>query len=201
MVIATSGTFDYTFVVPTGSRVGTGQYAGCLREPIEGDPDASSGTHRSSRRSSITGEAVALSNHLDRDREATRDSIIVLVHCGSRADRNASGNDVLHIGRTPCAGLGYRFSETESWCGRRAVMHVPLGPTVSVRYPRELIEKAEAIFRARDPEYDMRNYPVELRVGDVFASFTKAGQPWATTKSSFDMGTLGHARDGRMRVD
>jgi hypothetical protein len=46
-------------------------------------------------------------------------------------------------------------------------MHVALEPTMSVRHPRELIDEAEAIFRARDPEHDMRNYPVEIRVGGI----------------------------------
>ena len=32
------------------------------------------------------------------------------------------------------------------------------------------------IFRAHDPEYDMRNYPVELRVGDVLR-ITHQGRP------------------------
>jgi hypothetical protein len=36
---------------------------------------------------------------------------------------------------------------------------------VSVQYPRELIEQAEAIFRTRDPKYRMGSYPVELQVG------------------------------------
>ena len=48
-----------------------------------------------------------------------------------------------------------------------AVTHVPLSPMVSARHPWELIQQAEAIFRARDPQYDMRNYPVDLQVGDV----------------------------------
>ena len=56
---------------------------------------------------------------------------------------------------------------------------------------RELIEEAEAIFRAHDPKYDMRNYPVGLRVGDVCAFFTRDGRRLATTKSSFDTGTSG----------
>jgi hypothetical protein len=46
-------------------------------------------------------------------------------------------------------------------------MHVPLGPVVSVRHPWELARQAEEIFRSQDPKYEMRDYPVQLRVGDV----------------------------------
>jgi hypothetical protein len=64
------------------------------------------------------------------------------------------GDDVLNISRTHCAGLGLSIlRDGELVAAAGAVMHVPLGPTVSVRYPRELVEEAEAIFRARDPEY------------------------------------------------
>jgi hypothetical protein len=77
-------------------------------------------------------------------------------------------NDVMHISRTYCAGLGLSIlRDGELVAAAGAVIDVPLGPTVSVRHPRQLIEQAEAIFRVRDPEYHMRNYPVELRVGDV----------------------------------
>jgi hypothetical protein len=86
-------------------------------------------------------------------------------------------DDVVHISRTHCAGLGLSvLRDGELVAAAGAVIDVPLGPTVSVRHPRELIEGAEAIFKARDPEYHMRNYPVELRVGDGL-HIIHAGRP------------------------
>jgi hypothetical protein len=71
-------------------------------------------------------------------------------------------NDVLYISRTHCAGLGLSIlRDGELVAAAGAVTCVPLGPTVSVRYPHELIEEAEAIFKARDPDYDIQNDPVE----------------------------------------
>ena len=74
--------------------------------------------------------------------------------------------DVLYISRTHCEGLGLSvLRDGELIAAAGAVMHVPLGPPVNVRYPHELVEEAEAVFRARDPEYDTWNYPAQLRVG------------------------------------
>ena len=61
MVMATCGTFDYTFVVPNSSFGGKRQMQGMLREPIRGDQEASLGTYRSSRLSNTTGRSGSCS--------------------------------------------------------------------------------------------------------------------------------------------
>ena len=170
MVMATCGTFDYTFVVPDEPFGGKRQVQGMLEEPIEGDQDRLLGHapllqtveyHREKRqllcRVTLTvtekKHAIASSFSFNVDRE-----LIAMLRA----------NDVLHISRTHCAGLGLSVLRgVELVAAAGAVTCVPLGPTVSVRYPHELIEEAEAIFKARDPQYDMRNYPVELQIGDV----------------------------------
>jgi hypothetical protein len=48
-----------------------------------------------------------------------------------------------------------------------AVSQVPLGSDVRVGHPRDLVQEAEAVFKVRDPEYEMPEYPIELRVGVV----------------------------------
>ena len=170
MVMATCGTFDYKFVVPDGSFNGNRQMQGTLRVPIQGDQER------------LLGHAPLLQTveyHRDQRQWLCR----VTLTAGEKKHATASSfsfsvdralvamlraNDVLYIGRTHCAGLGLSIlRDGELIAAAGAVTCVPLGPTVSVRYPHELIEEAEAIFRARDPDYDMRNYPVELRVDDV----------------------------------
>jgi hypothetical protein len=164
MVMATCGTFDYRFVVADGSHGGTRQMQGMLREPIEGDQDRLLGHapllqtveyHREKRQLlclvtlTVTEKkhAIASSFSFNVDRE-----LIAMLR----------PNDVLYISRTHCAGLGLSIlRDGELVAAAGAVTCVPLGPTVSVRYPHELIEEAEAIFKARDPDYDIQNYPVE----------------------------------------
>jgi hypothetical protein len=43
-----------------------------------------------------------------------------------------------------------------------AITDVPLGRDLTARHPTDLIEQVEAIFRARDPRYKMREWPLEL---------------------------------------
>jgi hypothetical protein len=179
MVMATGGTFDYSFVIPEGPRGGTREMQGALRQPLQGDPER------------LLGHAPLLETveyHREKWQLLCRITLAATEKKHSMAssfsftvDRELIAmlrkNDALHISRTYCAGLGLsvlRGGELVAAAG--AVTHVPLGPTVSVRHPRGLIEAAEAIFRARDREYEMCNYPVELRVGDVLR-ILQAGRP------------------------
>jgi hypothetical protein len=47
-----------------------------------------------------------------------------------------------------------------------AVGAVPLGSEISVKIPYELLEKAEAILRQRDPEFELDHHPIEICIGD-----------------------------------
>ena len=170
MVMATCGTFDYKFVVPDGSFGGKRQMQGMLREPIEGDQERLLGHAPLLQTVEYYQEKRQLLCRvtLTATEKTPRDGIIVLVHCGSGADCHAScERRPVHQPHALCRVGPVDSRDGELVAAAGAVTCVPLGPTVSVRYPHELIEEAEAIFRARDPEYDMRNHPVELRVGDV----------------------------------
>ena len=85
--------------------------------------------------------------------------------------------DVLHVSRTPCAGMGLsilRSSHLVAAAG--AITSVPLGVDVFVRHPWDLIREAERIFRTRDTEYHVRESPIELWVDGV-TSIMHAGRP------------------------
>jgi hypothetical protein len=76
--------------------------------------------------------------------------------------------DALHISRTPCAGLGLSvLRDGQLVAAAGAISDVPLGPDVSIGTPGDLVREAECIFRTRDPEFQLRNCPVELRIGNV----------------------------------
>ena len=170
MVMATCGTFDYRFVVPEGPASGTRRMPGGLREPIDHDPERLLGHAPLLETVEYQREPWQLYSRITLS--ATDKQYAIARAFAFSVDRELIAmlrpEDVLFISRTHCAGLGLsvlRGGELVAAAG--AVIHVPLGPTVSVRSPMELIDQAEAIFRARDPEYRMGNQPVELCVGDV----------------------------------
>ena len=73
--------------------------------------------------------------------------------------------DVLHISRTGCAGIGLSILRDDQLVAAAgAISYVPLGVDVSVRFPDDLTDQVEAIYRTRDPEYEMREYPIELSI-------------------------------------
>jgi hypothetical protein len=43
---------------------------------------------------------------------------------------------------------------------------VPLGSEISVKIPYELLTKAEAILRQRDPEFELPHHPIEICIGN-----------------------------------
>jgi hypothetical protein len=76
--------------------------------------------------------------------------------------------DRLHISRTSCAGIGLSIiRDGYLVAAAGAITDVPLGADVSAHHPGDLIARAEMIFRARDAEYEMREYPIELTIGGV----------------------------------
>jgi hypothetical protein len=75
--------------------------------------------------------------------------------------------DVFHIARTCCGGVGVSaIREGKLVFAVGAVGAVPLGSEISVKIPYELLEKAEAILRQRDPEFELDHYPIEICIGD-----------------------------------
>jgi hypothetical protein len=75
--------------------------------------------------------------------------------------------DVFHIARTCCGGVGVSaIREGKLVFAVGAVGAVPLGSEISVKIPYELLEKAEAILRQRDPEFELDHHPIEICIGD-----------------------------------
>lgn len=76
--------------------------------------------------------------------------------------------DVFHIARTCCGGVGASaIREGKLIFAVGAVMAVPLGSEISVKIPYELLTKAEAILRQRDPEFELDHHPIEICIGDL----------------------------------
>jgi hypothetical protein len=179
MVMHISGTFDYTFTVPHGPRSGSRRMNGILREAPEHDP----------RR--LVGHAPVLEaleyqlkpwQLFSRVTLTPADPVNALVKAFAFSVDRAlirmlRTDDVLHLSRTNCAGLGLSvLREGRLVAAAGAVTSVPLGTDVRVRHPYELVRRAEAIFRTSDSEYHMANYPVEVRIGGV-TRLLESGRP------------------------
>jgi len=75
--------------------------------------------------------------------------------------------DVFHIARTGCGGVGLSaIREGKLLFAVGAVGAVPLGSEVSVKIPYDLLKKAEAILRERDPRFEFLQHPIEVCIGD-----------------------------------
>jgi len=82
-------------------------------------------------------------------------------------DRNFANmlkpHDAVHVATTWRGGLGVsvlRHGVLIAAAG--AVTGVPLGPSVSVRMPADVVREAHEVFRRRDPEYELWEWPVEV---------------------------------------
>lgn len=75
--------------------------------------------------------------------------------------------DVFHLARTCCGGVGASaIREGKLVFAVGAVGAVPLGSGISVKTPYDLLKKAEAILRERDPEFEFLHQPIEICIGD-----------------------------------
>jgi hypothetical protein len=184
MAMPPCGTFRYVAIVPdnfpqatpwvasmdepierTGSELGDARLVGYSPrlEVIEADltPDAPLGAAHKVRpkvlRSQITLTAAerqhatvsAVSFHVDR----------------SLTSRLRPG-DELYMSRTFCGGLGLSIvRNSQLVAGVGALRAVPLGNNVGVSVPWDLITDAEAVFKQRDPEFQLPELPIEVSVG------------------------------------
>jgi len=191
MVMHISGTFDYTFVVPGGPKSGSRRMQGTLTRPPELDD----------RR--LLGHAPILEAVEYEKQPGERYSRITLkpgdqTHATAglfsfTVDRDLitmlRQDDVLHISRTGCAGVGVSvLTGGKLIAAAGAVSRVPLGENVDVRHPWDLVRRAEEVFRERDADYDMLDAPVELSVGGV-TKILNSGRP---TIGSYEI----HVRHG-----
>jgi hypothetical protein len=84
--------------------------------------------------------------------------------------------DQLHLVRTACAGLGLSVIRSGALVvAVGAVTALSLGTNAAARIPGDLITRVEAIFRERDPDFQLPETPVEVLV-DGARSILSRGQ-------------------------
>lgn len=164
MVIAAEGTFDYRFEV-VGKLAGP--IKGRLREPV-GSGDRRLVGHtpvlEATEYQREPWQLYARITLTPSDRgNATVSAVSFSVERG--LIRVLQRGDLLHISRTRCGGIGLSIiRDAYLVAAAGAITHVPLGADVSIRYPMDLIQQAEAIFRSRDPEYHLPDHPIEVSI-------------------------------------
>jgi hypothetical protein len=73
--------------------------------------------------------------------------------------------DVMHFNRTGCGGLGLSVLRNgQLVVAVGAVVGMPLGDSIQVRSPNDLIDRAEGVFRERDADFAFAESPVEIVV-------------------------------------
>jgi hypothetical protein len=76
--------------------------------------------------------------------------------------------DMLFLARTACGGLALSIvRDGQLVAAAGAASAVPLGELVRVRIPIDAIREAESVFRKNDPEFEFREVPIEIRLGEV----------------------------------
>lgn len=76
--------------------------------------------------------------------------------------------DIFHITRTSCGGVGISaIRQGKHVFAVGQVTAVPLGSGISVRTPRDLLNRAQAVFRERDPGFEFVAYPIEVSIADI----------------------------------
>ena len=77
--------------------------------------------------------------------------------------RAFSPGDLLHLSRTSCGGLGLSVLRSGFLVvAVGAVTAVPLGRGMSARIPVDVLSEAAAVFKRRDPTFELPQYPVEI---------------------------------------
>lgn len=75
--------------------------------------------------------------------------------------------DIFNITRTGCGGIGVStIRQGKLIFAVGEVTAVPLGSDISVEIPYELLSKAEAILRQRDPSFEFLYHPVEVCISE-----------------------------------
>jgi hypothetical protein len=77
-------------------------------------------------------------------------------------------SDMLFLARTACGGLALSIvRDGQLVAAAGAVSAVPLGELVHVRIPIDEVREAEGVFRKSDPEFEFRELPIEIRLGEL----------------------------------
>ena len=187
MSIPPAGTFEYAGVVPEDKNRFPGQWrlidqsgAGSFAsgdsliddrlvglQPLIDITDA--GLTPDVRLSPFTGSGrpkVLLSRLTLRADSKDRATIAAFSFCVDRALISSfRPGDVLHVTRTACGGLGLSvIREGRLLAAVGAVTAVPLGESVRVRIPADVIQEAERAFSRLDSTFEFPEFPLEVHV-------------------------------------
>jgi len=182
MVIPLCGTFDYKVVVP--DNLGEWRWEAHLRAPVvpSGDPLRDDRLFGYSPIVEITPAGITPdpgNSSVRNVRPRVLRSRITFTASEQAHARTASAgfyvdhsltaairpHDVLFVSRTSCGGLGLSLHrDNQLVVAVGAVTAVPLGDSVRVRIPGELIKQAEDVFRLHDPEFEFGHLPVEIEI-------------------------------------
>jgi hypothetical protein len=203
MTIPLSGTFDYVVVVPE-KPTEPARWQAQLRTPVvsQGDSRRDDRLVGYSPMVYVTPYGIAPeteARQAQRPRPKVLRSRFTLIASEQKRSRAAAvafdvdqsltavirPRDVLSMSRTTSGGLGLSLlRDNQLVFAVGAVTAVPLGDTVRVRLPVELITRAAAVFRQRDPSFEFPHLPIEIEVGEercvVFATRSQFGayQVW-----------------------
>ena len=80
----------------------------------------------------------------------------------------AKAGDQMHLSRDAGCSLGFSLIRGGNLLAAAgALTAVPLGKGVDVRIPRDLISTVESVFQKRDPDYELIEQPVEIKIEGV----------------------------------
>jgi len=176
-VILPSETFDYVATVPSSAADGVFECQTRCREEV---PDR--GSRHDNRLVGMTPTLSVTETQLpnaDGTIEPWMRGQLTLV--ASPGDRRASAGtfsfcvdrmvtklllpgDAIHLVGGEDVGLSV-FRQAELLLAVGAIVQMPLGRSIKVRHPSDLVEAAEAIYRQRDPTFEFLELPVEVGVG------------------------------------
>lgn len=182
MVIPACGTFDYLTIVPENMADNTNMWPVRSRGLTEQTGDSLHDDRlvglsptlqvTDAGRPSDAGSAVGTSlATVSRSRftlnASSRKGALVKAASFYVAKIMASAlqpGDALHMVRTPCGGLGVSaLRNGELIFAAGAITEVPLGSSVTVRIPGDLVQQAENVFKSRDPEFEFHELPIEVK--------------------------------------
>jgi len=175
-MISPAGTFDYTFVVPQNAPPDTPWVAqpGVKEERLVGPSPTLSivdaGLPSAPASSTITGSVLPRVMRSRIVLAASGRSHATAARASFHVDRELMAAvrpaDTLRIVRTPNCGLALSIMRGEALVAAAgAVTALSLGHVVA-QVPRLLIEAALDVFRPTDPDFEFREWPIEIAVGD-----------------------------------
>jgi hypothetical protein len=179
MAIAPHGTFDYVAVVPERLSENGFECRATLREPIDSTGDDVWDGRLVGHEPLFRVSDAGLTPDPGEKRPRVMRSLISLVaserrratiatasfHVDKALMSSLRSGDLVHVTYTDCCGLGLSVLRQGALVvAAGAVTAVPLGNDVEARIPGDLIDRAEAIFRSVDDEFEFLETPIEIRV-------------------------------------